>query len=94
MLVTDLPPVEKCPTIGHYRSCGRVVVVTDQWSTEQVAQYLGISINGADRALKRWQISPVGREPGRGGQNLYDAGAVRDAHERRSGQGRRTDLTE
>jgi hypothetical protein len=63
------------------------------WNRSKVAAYLGIAESSADKQLRRWSIAPVGREPGRTGQNLYPAAAVRAAHRARPGQGHRSDIT-
>lgn len=47
------------------------------WSTEQIRVYLGAkTIRSASRTLHRLGITPVSREPGRSGMNLYDAALV------------------
>jgi hypothetical protein len=69
--------------------------VSEQWTTTEVAEFLGAaSVRSASRTLNRARIGPVAREPGRSGQNLYDADEIRSqlAPEARPGQGRRTDL--
>lgn len=67
-------------------------MTAEQWTTRQVAAYLGIKPDTYPRYRKQGAPGPIGREPGRSGQNLYDADAVRvwDAH--RPGRGIRTDL--
>lgn len=68
-----------------------------RWTTDDVAAHLGYtsrySRQSAARALHRWGIHPVGRQPGRSGQNLWDAQEVRDAKVNALGQGFRTDRT-
>lgn len=64
----------------------------EQWTVADVAAHLGIGEKSADKQLRRWQIAAVAREPGRGGRNLYDAAVVRQAADKRPGQGARTDL--
>jgi hypothetical protein len=62
------------------------------WTTTQAAEYLGASTTGSVRkTLSRLRVAPVSREPGRGGQNLYDAGLVRAAKAEMPGRGRRGD---
>ncbi len=61
-------------------------------NTAEVADLLGITEKSADKELRRWGIVPVGREPGRGGRNLYPAAEVRKAAANRPGRGARTDL--
>lgn len=63
------------------------------WTIDQVAQHIGASSTGsARRTLSRWQVRPVGRQPGRAGASLYDPDQVRAAHQARPGRGYRTDL--
>lgn len=68
------------------------VRLASRWTVDNVAAYLGVTRKSADWTLRRWQIDPVGRQPGRGGKNLYDAVAVQEAADRRPGQGARTDI--
>lgn len=63
-----------------------------RWTVVDAAIYLGISEAAAATQLRRWRIASVGRQPGRGGRNLYRASDVRAAAQRRPGQGARTDL--
>jgi hypothetical protein len=64
--------------------------VTDLWNTERVREELGAgTIRSASRTLHRLGINPVSREPGRSGQNLYDAAEVAAAIAARPGQGRK-----
>lgn len=66
---------------------------TETWTVDDVAEALGIAAKSADNQLRRWGIAPVGREPGRGGRNLYPAEPIRKAiATRRPGPGARTDL--
>lgn len=58
------------------------------WNLTRVAEHLEINPKSADKQLRRWGIGAVAREPGRGGSNLYDADAVRQAQAGRPGQGR------
>lgn len=64
------------------------------WTTEDVAQFLGLQGNNrrstALRQLKRWNVEPVGRTPGREGGNQYRPADVKAAHATRTGQGIRT----
>lgn len=62
----------------------------DLWTTAQCAEHFGVEVGSAYSTLYRLGIRPVARQPGRGGQNLYDAEQVRTAS--RPGQGKRTDL--
>lgn len=64
----------------------------EQWTVDDAAAYLGVAVKSADKQLRRWHVAPVGRQPGRGGRNLYDADAVRAANEARPGRGARSDL--
>lgn len=67
--------------------------MTEQWTSAEAASFLGVaSADVAGRILRRADIRPVARQPGRAGQNLYDAEAVRGFKVGRPGQGRRTDL--
>jgi hypothetical protein len=67
--------------------------VDEQWTLDQVADRIGASSSKyADTTLRRWGVKAVGRQPGRGGQNLYAAEAVITAMNSRPGQGARTDL--
>jgi hypothetical protein len=64
------------------------------WTTEQVADYLGITRDAARKQLSRWGITATYRYPQ--GRNLYGslflASQVRSAHVSRPGRGARTDL--
>jgi len=64
------------------------------WTTSQVAEYCGNIKPATYRDYVNRQGAPkhVSRQPGRGGQDLYDADAVRTWHARRPRQGARTDL--
>lgn len=68
-------------------------MTNDLWTTAEVAEYLKVQVKTADKQLRRWGIAPTGRQPGRGGQNLYPADQVRQRHQARPGPGARTDLT-
>jgi hypothetical protein len=60
------------------------------WTTAEAAAYLGASSAGSGRkTLSRLGVAPVSREPGRAGQNLYDAPKVRAAKTRMPGRGKR-----
>lgn len=65
---------------------------TERLTTSQVAELLGHRTEAARRStartLQRAGIRPVAREPGRAGENLYDAEQVRAWHEGRPGSGR------
>lgn len=66
----------------------------EQWTVTQVAEHTGASNDKyADLLLRRWGIKATGRQPGRGGKNLYAAVEVMYAHAIRPGQGARTDLS-
>ena len=61
------------------------------WTTAQAAEYLGASSAGSGRkTLSRLGVTPISREPGRGGQNLYDATKVRAAKARMPGRGKQS----
>jgi phage terminase Nu1 subunit (DNA packaging protein) len=69
--------------------------VTELWTTTQAAEHCGCKPRTFnDYVRRRGAPQPVGREPGRGGQDLYDAEAVRRWHAGRRGQGHRSDLVE
>lgn len=65
-------------------------------TTSEVAAMLGYTGEAAVRSAAKWLhrhgVRPVGREPGRIGQNLYDEAVVRSALDDAPGRGRRTDL--
>lgn len=64
----------------------------DRWTIAEVADYLGAASTGSARkTLSRWNVAAVGRQPGRGGQSLYDPAEVRSAKTAAPGQGARTD---
>lgn len=64
---------------------------SELWTTAEAAAYLGASPAGSGRkTLSRLGVAPVSREPGRAGQNLYDASQVRAAKARMSGRGKRS----
>ena len=61
------------------------------WTTAEAAGYLGATSAGSGRkTLSRLGVAPVSREPGRGGQNLFDAAKVRAARSRMPGRGKRS----
>jgi hypothetical protein len=63
------------------------------WPVRRITELLGLAGDNATGAqLRRWGIPAEGREPGRGGQNLYPADLVQAAHTHRPGRGARTDL--
>ena len=67
--------------------------VDAQWTLADVTDRIEASSSKyADTVLRRWGVKAVGRQPGRGGQNLYPAGDVIAAMNSRPGQGARTDL--
>jgi len=55
-------------------------------SQRVLAELAGVKITGAGRLLHRAGIRPVGREPGRAGQNLFDAAQVQAALQARPGR--------
>lgn len=67
------------------------------WTTTQAAEHCGVRPNTFRDYRQRLDPpppAPVSSEPGRGGQDLYDAEAVRRWHAERPGRGARTDLKE
>ncbi len=58
----------------------------DLLTTGQAAELARVKPAGVHRLLHRAGIRPVGREPGRAGQNLYDAAQVRAALQARPGR--------
>ncbi|KMS78360.1 hypothetical protein ACH49_16720 [Streptomyces leeuwenhoekii] len=64
------------------------------WTTQQVADHLGITRDAARKQLSRWGITAAYRYPEE--RNLYGslflASKVRTAHASRPGKGARTDL--
>lgn len=67
-----------------------MTIEPELWTTAEAARHLGASSAGSGRkTLSRLGIEPVSREPGRGGQNLYDAESVRRAKTQMPGRGRR-----
>lgn len=67
----------------------------ERWTTDEVRVHLGAAtVRSASKTLHRWGIAPVSREPGRAGQNVYDAAEVRAAIANRPKRGARTDLKE
>jgi len=60
--------------------------MSEQLTTTQAAELAGVKPTGVHRLLHRVGVRPVGREPGRGGQNLYDAAQVRAAVQARPGR--------
>lgn len=64
----------------------------ERWTIAEVTAYLGAASTGsARRTLSRWGVTAVARQPGRGGQSLYDPEEVRQAQAARPGRGARTD---
>lgn len=57
---------------------------TQLWTVDEVAAFASIGAASADTELRRHGVKPVGRQPGRGGKNLYDAASVRAAFEGRA----------
>ncbi|MDH6130351.1 hypothetical protein [Kitasatospora sp. GP82] len=69
------------------------VDAAEQWTLAEVAERIqASSTKYADVLLRRWGVKATGRQPGRGGQNLYPAVDVLYAYATRPGQGTRTDL--
>lgn len=67
---------------------------TETWTLTEVAGYLkATSAGSARRTLSRWGVAAVGRQPGRGGESVYDRAAVEAARAARPGRGHRSDLT-
>lgn len=65
----------------------------EEWTLEEAARRIGASSTGSARKmLSRWEVKAVRREPGRGGQSVYNALEVLVARATRPGQGARTDL--
>lgn len=64
----------------------------ERWPISRVAEelgYTGPSAAGtARKQLSRWGLNPVGRGPGRGGENLFAADQVQAAQTTRPGRGR------
>ncbi|MET8661666.1 hypothetical protein [Streptomyces griseus] len=62
------------------------------WTVSEAAAHLGYtgpSATGtARKQLHRWQLTPQGRAPGRGGESLYDADQIKALHAARKGSGR------
>jgi hypothetical protein len=70
---------------------GCPVTEPELWTTADAAEYLGASSAGSGRkTLSRLGVAPVSREPGRGGQNLYDA--VKSVRPKRGCLGEENDL--
>lgn len=62
-------------------------MTAELWNTERIRQELGASsIRSAGRIIVRLGLTPVSREPGRSGMNLYDAEAVAAAIAARPGR--------
>lgn len=85
--------------VGTWEAVGTGYIATverwgnETWTLAQTAEHIGASsAKYADTLLRRWGIKAIGRQPGRGGQNLYPAVEVMYAHATRPGQGARTDL--
>jgi len=74
------------------------VPVTELWTTTQCAQHFGVTrgtwrdyvSTGTPAHLRA--PAAVGRQPGRAGESLFPADAVRAWHAGRPGRGARTDL--
>lgn len=85
-------------TTGNWEAVGtsyvvEVEVAEETWGLDQAIAHIGASSpNSARKALARWGVQAVGREPGRGGQSLYSKTDVVYAYAVRPGQGARTDL--
>lgn len=61
-------------------------------TTKRAAEILSLGVDSADKRLRRRGLTPVGRQPGRGGQNLWRTADVAAARAAAPGQGARTDL--
>lgn len=64
--------------------------MSDVWTTDQVAEFLGIPARNVRKQLARWGVQVYDREPGRGGANRYLAEHVRTAKANAPGKGWRT----
>lgn len=63
------------------------------WTTAQAAEHCGVKPKTYTYyVLRQGAPAAVSRQPGRGGQDLFDAEAVRAWHANRPGHGARTDL--
>jgi hypothetical protein len=63
------------------------------WTTAQAAEHCGVRPSTyRDYVHRQGAPGHVARQPGRSGQDLYDAAAVRKFQANRKGQGSRTDL--
>lgn len=65
------------------------------WTTTQAAEHCGVKASTFRDYRSKSQLgvpAPVGSQPGRGGQDLYDADEIRAWHANRPGRGARTDL--
>lgn len=65
------------------------------WTTAQVAEHLGVrpgTFRDYRQRLDPPPPLPVSSQPGRGGQDLYDAEEIRRWHAARKGRGHRSDL--
>lgn len=56
------------------------------WTTEQVAEFLGIPARNVRKQLSRWGVGVHDREPGKGGANRYLAEAVKEAKAKAPGR--------
>lgn len=61
---------------------------------DEASAILGVAPSAVTSTLSRQGVTSIGREPGRGGQNLYDRAAVERVAAKPKTQGRRTDLLE
>jgi hypothetical protein len=71
------------------------VTARELWTTTQAAEHCGVrpSTFRAYRTKPQLGVpAPVSSQPGRGGQDLFDADEVRAWHTARPGRGARTDL--
>lgn len=60
--------------------------MSDRITATEAAGILGLGSGpSARRTLRRWDIHPIGRAPGRGGESLYDRSVVEDAQAARPG---------
>ena len=63
-----------------------ISAAVDLLTTTQASEVAGVKSTGVHRLLARAGVRPVGREPGRNGQNLYDAAQVEAAVQARPGR--------
>lgn len=60
--------------------------MTETITASEAATILGVSAGAhARRTLDRYQVRPIGRAPGKGGESLYDRDAVEAVQAARPG---------